>query len=90
MPVGYRVTLAQSAKKELEHLRNPLQKRVASALQALSLNPRARGCRKLSGHEAKYRVRVGDYRVIYEIDDVRSTVWVSHIRHRSEAYDWHD
>ncbi len=75
MPGGYRVQMWPSAKRELLALRNPVLRRVHSAIESLSINPRARGCRKLSGHHSRYRSRAGDYRVIYEIDDDSRSVW---------------
>lgn len=86
MPESYKVELTQSAKREVGHLRNPILKRVIAALQDLSANPRPRGCRKLSGHESKFRVRAGDYRIIYEIREAGRLIMVYRIRHRSDAY----
>jgi mRNA interferase RelE/StbE len=87
MPDGYKIELGRSAKRELGAMRNPVLKRVLAALDALASDPRSPGCVKLSGHDTKYRVRAGDYRIIYEIDDAGRSVWVSRIRHRREVYD---
>ncbi|PYK37447.1 MAG: hypothetical protein DME49_11575 [Verrucomicrobia bacterium] len=60
--------------------------RIVRAMNALSRNPRPPGCRKVSGSENDWRIRVGDYRVIYEIADANRIVRVNRIRHRREAY----
>ena len=80
------VTLARSARKELERLQEPLLSRVFRRIEALGSNPRPRGCRKLEGAEDLWRIRIGDYRVIYSIDASRRLVDISAIRPRSEAY----
>ena len=82
----YAVTFARSARKELEALNRPLLARVLNRIEALAREPRPTGCRKLVGQGDLWRIRVGDYRVIYEIDDVTQTVDISTIRHRSDAY----
>lgn len=86
MPDDYRVQIWPSAKRELLALRDPILRRVHSAIESLSRNPRPRGCRKLRGEDRDYRVRVGDYRVIYEIRDTERLVLVYRVRHRSDAY----
>ena len=82
----YAITFARSARKELEALSRPLVARVFNRIEALGRDPRPTGCRKLVGQGNLWRIRVGDYRVIYEIDDARQTVDISAIRHRSDAY----
>jgi mRNA interferase RelE/StbE len=57
-----------------------------AAIQALSENPRPTGCRKLTTTDNDWRIRVGDYRVIYEIDDAVQVLRVNRIRHRREVY----
>jgi mRNA interferase RelE/StbE len=80
------VTLARSARKELDALRPPLVTRVFAALEALADDPRPPGCKKLRGADALWRVRIGDYRVVYALDDAARHVDVVAIRHRSGAY----
>ena len=82
----YAITFARSARKELEALSRPIVARVLNRIEALGRDPRPAGCRKLVGQGNLWRIRVGDYRVIYEIDDSRQTVDVSAIRHRSDVY----
>lgn len=87
MPDEYSVSLVPSARRELQSLRDPVLRRVRDALITLRQDPRPRGCRKLVGGEPRYRLRVGDYRVVYGVDDADKTVLVYRIRHRSEIYD---
>ncbi len=60
--------------------------RVWSRIKALAAEPRPPGCRKLQGHESLWRIRVGDYRVIYAVYDDRRIVDIVAVRHRSKAY----
>lgn len=87
MPDAYKVEIVTSARKELGSLRDPLLKRIVAALSALSGEPRPRGCKKLVGSDSNYRLRVGDYRIVYQIDDSSRSVTVFRIRHRKEVYD---
>jgi mRNA interferase RelE/StbE len=82
----YRVFLERAAEKQLKQLSASAHDRVIEAIQALAKNPRPAGCRKLAGTEGDWRVRVGDYRVVYEIDDVTREVRVNRVRHRREVY----
>lgn len=82
----YDVTFARTARKELERLERPLRSRIFRRIKSLALDPRPTGCTKLEGGEDLWRIRVGDYRVIYSIDDSRRIVDVSAVRHRSDAY----
>lgn len=82
----FEVRLARSARKELESLADPLLTRVLRRVETLASLPRPAGCQKLEGAEDLWRVRVGDYRVIYAVDDFRRLVDVIAIRHRSDAY----
>ncbi|MBI4663275.1 MAG: type II toxin-antitoxin system RelE/ParE family toxin [Verrucomicrobia bacterium] len=82
----YRVLLVRGAEKNLSRLSCEIHDRVIEAIQALATNPRPPGCRKLAGSEIDWRVRVGDYRVIYEIADEIRVVRVNRVRHRREVY----
>ena len=55
--------------------------------RALAETPRPRGCKKLQGGEKEYRIRVGDYRIVYMIDDRAKAVDITRIAHRREVYD---
>jgi len=82
----YEITFARSARKELQALHRTIAERVFEKIELLQLNPRPAGCKRLSGRSTLWRIRVGDYRVIYSIDDDKRIVDVSVARHRSEAY----
>ena len=86
MTVAYDVTFARSARKDLERLSEPLRSRVFRRIDLLASDPRPSGCRKLAGAADLWRIRVGDYRVVYSVDDSRRIVDVSAVRHRSDIY----
>jgi mRNA interferase RelE/StbE len=82
----YRVLLERAAEKDLSRLPTEIHDRVIEAIQELAANPRPVGCRKLTGSKHDWRIRVGDYRVVYEIADVIRVVRVNRVRHRREVY----
>jgi mRNA interferase RelE/StbE len=82
----YRVLLERAAEKDLSRLSTEIHARVIEAIQALATNPRPSGCRKLAGSNQDWRIRVGDYRVVYEIADEIRVVRISRVRHRREVY----
>lgn len=84
---SYHVALTSSAAKELKKLSGQLIARIVPRLEDLSSNPRPPGCKKLQGGDREWRIRVGDYRVVYIIDDAKLLVEVTRIRHRSEVYE---
>lgn len=81
----YRIGYRASAKRQLSRLASAVQGRVVAAVDALAENPRPNGCRKLQGRPG-YRIRVGDYRVIYDIHDRIITVEIIEIGHRGDIY----
>jgi mRNA interferase RelE/StbE len=81
----YQVILPKSAQKELDRLPNRIEERMVDALSALKEQPRPAACKKLRGENA-WRIRVGDYRAIYEIDDRNARIVVVTIGHRREVY----
>jgi mRNA interferase RelE/StbE len=83
----YEVVLSRSARKELEMLEPRLVQRIFEKIEGLSSNPRPRGCEKLKGRENLWRVRVGDYRIVYSIFDKQNLVDIMIIRHRKDAYE---
>jgi mRNA interferase RelE/StbE len=82
----YRVVVERSAEKDLRRLSLDARSRVADALRGLANNPRPAGSRKLAGTKHDWRIRVGDYRVIYEIADEIRVVRIYRVRHRREVY----
>jgi mRNA interferase RelE/StbE len=85
-PVAYEVRLSKAAARELRKLSPPLQDRLLQAVTNLQSAPRPASCVKLSGSDNLYRVRTGDYRIIYKIEDDVLLVLVVRIAHRREAY----
>lgn len=82
---GYKLLIKPSALKELEAIPRPDRGRVVARIEKLADDPRPQGCEKLSG-EDKYRVRQGDYRVVYLVDDRAQEVTIFRIGHRREVY----
>jgi mRNA interferase RelE/StbE len=82
----YRVLLERGAERDLGKLLPEIHDRVIAAIQALARNPRPPGCRKLAGTKSDWRIRVGDYRVVYQIADEIRVVRVNRVRHRREVY----
>ena len=83
----YSVELKPSARKELERLPGRVIERFFPRLEALETEPRPAGCKKLKGGRDEWRIRVGDYRVVYTVDDMKLRVSVTRVRHRSEVYE---
>ncbi len=81
----YKVEIKKSAVKEIEKLPKRDLQAVLEKIGSLSENPRQAGCKKLSSQE-KYRVRCGDYRILYSIEDVVLIVYVVKIGHRKDVY----
>lgn len=82
----HRVLLERGAEKDLSRLSAETHDRVIAAIRALATNPRPPGCRKLAGSKKDWRIRVGHYRVVYEINDRDREVRVNRVRHRREVY----
>ena len=82
----YKVVVSKSAEKGLSGLPNQIVERIVIILQSLEQNPRPAGCKKLKGFRNLWRVRVGDYRIIYSIDDVVLLVDVREIGNRKDIY----
>lgn len=84
---SYAVELKSSARKELESLPDTVLSRAIHTLESLAQNPRPAGCKKLKGYKDLWRVRVGDWRIVYIVDDPAKLVSVTRIAHRREVYD---
>jgi mRNA interferase RelE/StbE len=83
----YKITFKNSAFKELERLPNPMVRKIAGAIDDLAKNPRPIGIKKLKdSSEDLYRIRVGDYRIIYAIDDGIRIINILRIGHRKDIY----
>ena len=81
----YTILILRSAQKELAELPSEIFIQVRDAIRTLREEPRPSGCVKLSGREG-WRIRIGNYRIIYEIDDAQQTLTVIHIGHRRDVY----
>ena len=86
MSSDYTVLLSRRAQRDLDDLRGPVLSRIERVIVRLEENPRPRGVIKLSGGFEFWRIRVGDYRVLYEIEDAAKRITVHRVVHRREAY----
>jgi mRNA interferase RelE/StbE len=82
----YEVYLEQAAERDLKRLPGKVFQKVISHIKALAENPRPLGCRKIMSAKNDWRIRVGSYRVIYEINEKAGAVKVMRVRYRREAY----
>jgi mRNA interferase RelE/StbE len=82
----YQITFARSASKDLEKLSTGEVNRIFVKIEALAKDARPKGCRKIVGEANLWRIRVGEYRVIYSVNDEQRIVDIVIIRHRREAY----
>lgn len=83
---SYRVELTRSAEKDLRRIDNSHVATIYLGLESLSDDPRPQGVKKLSGAARTYRIRIGDYRVVYEIEDDVLLVLVIRVAHRRDIY----
>ena len=84
--MSYQVIVPKPVQKQLDNLPESVRERVLKRIVALKEDPRLRGCVKLKGHQNEYRIRIGGYRVRYEIRDQESIVLLLHCRHRKDVY----
>jgi len=84
--VSYQVEIAPAAQRDVRRLPPEVIRKVDAVILDLEQTPRPHGCTKLEGSEDEYRVRVGDYRILYVIDDRAKLVTIAHVRHRRDAY----
>ena len=82
----YAITLKPSARRELAKLPKPDGEWIARAIDGLAHQPRPQGCKKLANADDLWRIRVGDYRVVYRIEDARLVVLVVRIGHRRDVF----
>jgi mRNA interferase RelE/StbE len=83
----YSIVFARSARHELEVLDAAIIRRILPKVESLAEAPRPHGARKLAGEKHLWRIRIGDYRVIYSILDKERRIDITAVRHRREAYD---
>ena len=83
--MGYEVRIVSAAEREMDKLPAAIHKRISRRILTLEDNPRLRGVKKLSGRE-EYRLRIGDYRILYTVDDKNRVVTIFAVGHRREIY----
>jgi mRNA interferase RelE/StbE len=83
---SYNVSFKPSVVKDLRHLPKPVVARVIESIESLKTDPFPRQAIKLSGAERLYRIRMGEYRIVYEIDIRAKQLMVHYVRHRREVY----
>jgi mRNA interferase RelE/StbE len=82
----YEVYLERAAENDLKRLPTTTFHRIFPHIKALAENPRPSSCHKLTGSKNDWRMRVGDYRILYEIDEKAKSVRIMRVRHRREVY----
>lgn len=82
----HEIHIERRAERDLKRLPAGEFDRIIRAIRSLAKEPRPTGCRKIEGSKRDWRIRIGDYRVVYEIDDSAQAVRVMRVRHRSEVY----
>lgn len=82
----YSITFAKSARRELEILDSHLTENILKKIEFLTFIPRPRGCKKLEGEENLWRIRLGDYRIVYYINEREKIIDIVRIRHRKDVY----
>ncbi len=84
--MAYTVEFRPTARKAIDRLDKAVFRRIMLRIDALAASPRPSRCVKLAGHDSLYRIRVGDWRIVYEVDDSRSILTVTIVAHRRESY----
>lgn len=84
---NYAIDFKPSARRELESLSDRLIARLLTKIEGLGTDPRPPGCKKLRGYKDLWRIRVGEYRVVYIVDDDHNMVSVTRVAHRREVYE---
>lgn len=83
--MSYSLLILPNAERDCEALPKNVYSRCSKAILSLKTHPRPIGCQKLKGEDA-YRIRVGDYRILYRIDDAQKRVYIYRVKHRKEVY----
>lgn len=84
---NYAIDFKPSARRELENLSDRLIARLLTKIEGLGTDPRPPGCKKLRGYKDLWRIRVGEYRVVYIVDDDHRMVSITRVAHRREVYE---
>lgn len=83
---SYKIKWKKSAYKELRNIPDKHIPKIIDSVEKLSVNPFPSGVKKLSGSEKTFRIRVGDYRIIYEIEQQKLIIQIIRVRHRKDVY----
>jgi len=83
--VEYRVYFRESVGKDFRTIPKKDARKILNRIKSLAVEPRPSGCEKLTGQE-RYRVRQGQYRIVYSVQDKESTIWVVRVGHRKDVY----
>jgi mRNA interferase RelE/StbE len=83
---SFRIELARSATKDLRGIDRQWIPRILAAIEELAEDPLPVGCKKLVGSEHTYRIRIGDYRIVYDLQGAALVVFVVRVRHRRDVY----
>ncbi len=82
----FKIDLKGSTEHDLKKIDRQFISKILKAIETLSVNPFPMHCKKLKDSELSYRLRVGDYRIIYQVDQVNKAIVIYHVRHRKDAY----
>lgn len=82
----YEIEFTTAAARDFKKLDPQVCRRIVPAIEALADDPRPTGVKKLKGEVDLWRIRVGDYRIIYEIEDAKLVIYVLRVSHRKDAY----
>ena len=82
----YTISFTRAARRDLSHLDKKIVTRIFPKIEMLATNPRPAGCRKIQGADDLWRIRVGDYRIIYSVHDQELVIEIVTVRHRRDAY----
>ena len=84
--MAYQIVITKKAAKELAALAKDRQRLIDKRIRSLADDPRPEGSKKLQGRDDLYRIRAGDYRIVYKVDDDEEAVTILRIRHRRDVY----
>lgn len=84
--MSYTIIIPKRVRKQLDALPEKVYKRIAIKVKQLEDNPRPEGVTKLKGTENEYRIRIGDYRIRYEVDDDKLIILLLQCKHRRDVY----
>ena len=84
--MSYVILVSTRATKDLDDLPTPVRRRIRTLIDGLATDPRPHGAQTMTGLEETYRIRVGDYRVVYAVNDAEQSVIIGRVGHRRDVY----